>query len=213
MYRGLGGADLGSNWVYPRCTTAPVHHLIPNKQMGSKAVKLVHLGVCGRRTVKRPQAGKEVKEEAVVPLLTLTLTSTSTTLVSTLTPRRKERIKGMKQRDKVMLTGKKRFSSCMRRDRLLLDKPNVSGRNVIRREFSISFKISFSSFSKRNLSEAPNIPFHHGAIQELWVWVAALIPGNGPTYQIISCSTQSTPRPVPWWHSALQSGVVVVVVA
>ena len=34
MYRGLGGADLGSNWVYPRCTTAPVHHLIPNKQMG-----------------------------------------------------------------------------------------------------------------------------------------------------------------------------------
>ena len=57
--------------------------------------------------MKRPQAGKEVKEEAVVP--TLTLTSTSTTLVSTLTPRRKERIKGMKQRDKVMLKGKKDF--------------------------------------------------------------------------------------------------------
>ena len=57
--------------------------------------------------MKRPQAGKEVKEEAVVP--TLTLTSTSITLVSTLTPRRKERIKGMKQRDKVMLTGKKKI--------------------------------------------------------------------------------------------------------
>ena len=57
--------------------------------------------------MKRPQAGKEAKEEAVVPLLTLT--STSTTLVSTLTPRRKERIKGMKQRDKVMLTGKKKI--------------------------------------------------------------------------------------------------------
>ena len=101
----------------------------------------------------------------------------------------------------------------MRRDRSLLDKPSVSERNVIRREFSISFKISFSSLSKINLSQAPNIPFHHGAIQELWVWVAALIPGNGPTYQIISCSTQSTPRPVPWWHSALQSGVVVVVLS
>ena len=59
--------------------------------------------------MKRPQAGKEVKEEAVVPMSTLTLTSTSTTLVSTLTPRRKERIKGMKQRDKVMLTGKKKI--------------------------------------------------------------------------------------------------------
>ena len=64
---------------------------------------------CGRRAVKRPQAGKEVKEEAVVPTLTLTLTSTTTTLVSTLTPRRKERIEGMKQRGKVMLTGKKKF--------------------------------------------------------------------------------------------------------
>ena len=55
--------------------------------------------------MKRPQAGKKVKEEAVVPKLTLT----STTLVSTLTPRRKERIKGMKQRDKVMLTGEKKI--------------------------------------------------------------------------------------------------------
>ena len=62
---------------------------------------------CGRRRVKRPQAGKEVKEEAVVP--TLTLTSTSTTLVSTLTSRRNKRIEGMKQRNKVMLTGKQIF--------------------------------------------------------------------------------------------------------
>ena len=107
MYRGLGGADLGSNWVYPRCTTAPVHHLIPNKQMGGFPSSKTGASGCGRRAVKRPQAGKEAKEEAVVPLLTLT--STSTTLVSTLTPRRKERIKGMKQRDKVMLTGKKDF--------------------------------------------------------------------------------------------------------
>ena len=81
MYRGLGGADLGSNWVYPRCTTALVHHLIPNKQMGVFASSKTGASGCGRRRVKRPQAGKEVKEEAVVP--TLTLTSTSTTLVST----------------------------------------------------------------------------------------------------------------------------------
>ena len=146
MYRGLGGADLGSNWVYPRCTTAPVHHLIPNKQMGVLPSSKTGASGCGRRTVKRPQAGKKVKEEAVVP--TLTLTSTSTTLVSTLTPRRKERIKGMKQRDKVMLTGEKRFSSCMRRDRSLLDKPNVSERNVIRSEFSISFKSPFHHLPK-----------------------------------------------------------------
>ena len=109
MYRGLGGADLGSNWVYPRCTIAPVHHLIPNKQMGVFPSSKTGASGCGRRAVKRPQAGKEVKEEAVVPMSTLTLTSTSTTLVSTLTPRRKERIKGMKQRDKVMLTGKKKI--------------------------------------------------------------------------------------------------------
>ena len=57
--------------------------------------------------MKRPQAGKEVKEEAVVP--TLTLTSTSTTLVSTLTPRRKERIKGMKLGAKLCLQEKKDF--------------------------------------------------------------------------------------------------------
>ena len=56
--------------------------------------------------MKRPQAGKEAKEEAVVPKLTLT----STTLVSTLTPRRKKRIEGMKQRNKVMLTGKKKIA-------------------------------------------------------------------------------------------------------
>ena len=81
MYRGLGGADLGSNWVYPRCTTALVHHLIPNKQMGVFASSKTGASGCGRRRVKRPQAGKEVKEEAVVP--TLTFSSTSTTLVST----------------------------------------------------------------------------------------------------------------------------------
>ena len=57
--------------------------------------------------MKRPQAGKEVKEEAVVPMSTLTLTSTLTTLVTTLTSRRKKRIKGMKQR--VMLTGEKKI--------------------------------------------------------------------------------------------------------
>ena len=125
-----------------------MHHLIPNKQMGVFPSSKTGASGCGRRAVKRPQAGKEVKEEAVVPTSTLTSTSTSTTLVSTLAPRRKERIKGMKQRDKVMLTGKKRFSSCMRRDRSLLDKPNVSERNVIRSEFSISFKSPFHHLPK-----------------------------------------------------------------
>ena len=117
-----------------------MHHLIPNKQMGVFPCSKTGASGCA---VKRPQAGEEVKEEAVVP--TLTLTSTSTTLASTLTPRRKERIKGMKQRGKVMLTGEKDFQ--------------VACRGIVHCWTNQTFLKEMSS--EGNFLSRSKSPFHH----------------------------------------------------